>query len=537
MSSRSQKTVLVLGLLAIALLALANVQPSFLHDESGKALAQSQEPTSSEATIANCRYGASPLNGAHTPVLTDIGAGWYLNFQPFPPAGAEPANGAEFVHMISVEENNIFINPDPNKMCENPDYYQWLGTYNISPPLNQSFANYIKNNPGKTYIVGNEIDRVCQGQTHASVYAEAYNKTYNFIKSNDPTSQVAISGLVQFSPNRRQYLDDVWNAYIAKFGTTIPVDIWTMHVYVLPELMANSVSPNNIASIALGTNASSGKKESGGNATLCGNPNSDVYCIADHSNKVFFADHIVAMRKWMKEHGQQNKPLLLSEYSILFPADFPDENGVGFTPQRVITYQNETFSYLNSLQDPNLGYPMDGNRLVQQWMWFSIYSDGAGSSSNIVQSDLTTLTSVGQNFKNHVAGQPLYHNLLVDDVADVTITTEGAPSVTANISATFRNNGSEAINAPFTVTFYRNANLTDEIGSVTIDPTVYGCASHAYTATVPWPGLTEGSHTFYTELDSGHVIPESNDGDNVGQGTVSVYMNQTLFPIVRSAVN
>ena len=56
------------------------------------------------------------------------------------------------------------------------------------------------------------------------------------------------------------------------------------------------------------------------------------------------------MRTWMKQHGQQNKPLILSEYSLLYPYDIDpegcflqDEYGNCFTPQRVSTFMKNSF--------------------------------------------------------------------------------------------------------------------------------------------------------------------------------------------------
>jgi hypothetical protein len=36
------------------------------------------------------------------------------------------------------------------------------------------------------------------------------------------------------------------------------------------------------------------------------------------------------------------------------------------------TFMRETFDFLVNTQDPELGYPADGNRLVQQWLWYSV---------------------------------------------------------------------------------------------------------------------------------------------------------------------
>jgi hypothetical protein len=92
----------------------------------------------------------------------------------------------------------------------------------------------------------------------------------------------------------------------------------------------------------------------------------------------------------MKEHGQQNKPLILSEYSLLYPFEdyddpinptqcyLQDEFGKCFTAARVSSFMTRTFQYLETATDPNLGYPLDNYRLVQQWLWFSMYYEGAG---------------------------------------------------------------------------------------------------------------------------------------------------------------
>ncbi len=70
----------------------------------------------------------------------------------------------------------------------------------------------------------------------------------------------------------------------------------------------------------------------------------------------------------MRDHGQRNKPLIISEYGVLFTEDR------GFTVDRVNDYMTNTFRYLLYATDPDIGYPADGNRLVQRWLWFSLNS-------------------------------------------------------------------------------------------------------------------------------------------------------------------
>lgn len=55
---------------------------------------------------------------------------------------------------------------------------------------------------------------------------------------------------------------------------------------------------------------------------------------------IVFDEQIRDMRQWMKDHGQQDKPLLLTEFSVLYPyiqdpggtCFVQDEYGQCFTP-------------------------------------------------------------------------------------------------------------------------------------------------------------------------------------------------------------
>jgi hypothetical protein len=349
--------------------------------------------------------------------------------------------------------------------------------------------------------------------------------------------------LVQVTPGRLQYLDKVWNAYLQAFGKPIPVDAWTMHVYVLPEVLSDGITPNGIANVALGTNPALGKRGANGNAVLCSED--DVYCYAEHDDVSIFAEQVKAMRQWMADHGQKEKPLLLTEYSILYPyvidqggtCFLSDEFGQCFTPERVNSYMTQTFDYLNNQAvDGALGYSMDGNRLVQQYMWFSVYVDenSEGRVSNLVENDLVTLTLLGQNFKDHVASETPTSNLIVDQVRNVDALASPTGMANAPLSVTFRNNGNTKIGEPFTVTFYEDAALTQAIASVDVVNDVFGCASKPYVATAVWSDLAPGIHKYWVKVDSGNLIDETpGDEDNVGSATVRVVENGAFMPAVQ----
>jgi hypothetical protein len=198
----------------------------------------------------------------------------------------------------------------------------------------------------------------------------------------------------------------------------------------------------------------------------------------------------------------------------------------------------ESFNYLNNTKSTDLGYPADDYRLVQQWMWFSTYRTPGdnGNSSNLLESDHKTLTQVGRTFRDYVANEPVYRNLIVDRVDNLAVPAQPDNNATARISVLLRNNGNVDIQQPFTVTFYSNSSLTAKIGTVRINPTVKGCAAKAYRAAINWTGLSKGAHKFWVVIDSEGEIQESPTGnvDNIGQGTVVVRSDYAALPVVAS---
>lgn len=479
-----------------------------------------QTPIPTAIPDANCRYGTAAKTEEFD-ILPILGAGWVLDFNKPSWPDSAPANDAERVHMIWTQqrktESGVYL----------PEYY--------TVPLDAQLADYIRNHPGRLWIVGNEVDRGPQpgeisggqGDMFPEIYAEAYHDVQAFIKANDPTARVAISGLVEVTPGRLQYLDKTWNAYLAKYGAPMPVDVWNMHIYIMPEVTPNG-EPNGFANVAVGTDPALGKRGSGGSSSVCSDP--DVYCLAEHDDLSIFAEQVVAMRQWMKDHGQQQKPLILSEYSILYYYStnycYPDEYGNCFSPDRINQFMDGTFDYLENTKSTTLGYAIDDNRLVQQWLWFSVHYGGPGSSSNLVKDDLKTLTKVGENYRNHVQNKPLSVNLVVGNVPQVVATIGPGGTAAAELTVKFRNNGNTTVYSPFRVTFYKDEALTQEIDSVMVSPELRGCATDLEIATVEWPGLGPGLHKFWVHIDSDNVIAETQPKGYDNLGTSFVQVNQ-----------
>jgi len=152
----------------------------------------------------------------------------------------------------------------------------------------------------------------------------------------------------------------------------MPVDIWNTHLYVLPE-----------ATGSFGAGIPAGFSEASG----------AQYSISDDKNFTKAWAQIVSLRTWMKDHGLQNKPLVISEYGVLFPAwvdcpAYPDTTGCPFTPEQVRdSFMYPSFEAFLNRTDANIGYPADGYRMVQRWNWFSVdYDDGNCDNGEFLES-------------------------------------------------------------------------------------------------------------------------------------------------------
>jgi hypothetical protein len=293
----------------------------------------------------------------------------------------------------------------------------------------------------------------------------------------------------------------------------------------LPEKKSNGTNSN--AAIALGTDPALAILESGGSAALC--PLGNVYCMAEHDDMGIFADQVVAMRTWMKDHGQQNKPLILSEYSLLYPNDYIDEYGVSFPVSRINQFMIDSFNYLETATDPSLGYPADNNRLVQQWLWYSMNDNPTHSPppnpapNKLVEDDYSDFTFIGDSFGEEVAARPFTSNLFIGQSnfpSAKTITPTGTVSVT--LSAKIFNNGNTPTTLPVTVNFYADAAKSTLIESTIVPAGLGGCARHSFEAQIEWDNLNTGVHYYWVEVAGGNTV----------SGFVIVNPEQVYLPAV-----
>lgn len=249
------------------------------------------------------------------------------------------------------------------------------GTY--SPDL-ATLGAIVDNNPGSVWLIGNEPDCIWQDDSLPSEYAAVYHELYAFIKGRDPSARIAIGGIVQPTPLRLEYLEMVLAAYQSLYGEPMPVDVWNIHNMILREERGS-----------WGCEIPPGIDDDQGM----------LYEVQDNDNTEIFRRHIVAFRQWMKDKGERNKPLIVSEYGVLMPEVY------GFDYLRVRNFMYATFDYFMTATDESLGYPADGNRLVQRWAWYSLNDDdfeGFVSWQHLFDPETKQITQLGIDYGNYI---------------------------------------------------------------------------------------------------------------------------------------
>ncbi|MGB1249163.1 MAG: hypothetical protein ACPG8W_00910 [Candidatus Promineifilaceae bacterium] len=503
---------------ATALVLSQNAEPEILAEvETSAPVSLSASPLDNN----NCRAGASgPVNAF--PWAETMGLGWVSTY------GVEGiAAEKNYMPMVRLKGNGDFTD------------------YTITPDL-ATIESLASQHPGRLWQVGNEPDIRGQDRLTPALYARAYGEVHEAIKRGDPTALVANGPTALLTPSRLQYWDLVWEAYQQIYGSTIPIDVWSSHLYIFAE------GPDGVA---IGTDSGLHIEPYLGDPAACTNPSDNSLCIAEHDSAIVFEKHLRDFRQWMKAHGQQDKPLIITEWSVLWPyvIDNPgtpqescfvtDELGGCFTPSRVNNYMSNTIAVMNET-DPAIGNPNDNNRLVQKYMWFSFYVDpeysGGGGSSSLLKTgyqeeasgDIAALSPMGWNFKNlSTAPGVLKENLHITGEPIVPVVTQSG-TASAEIRVRFNNNGSLNTQIPFAVGFYRDAALTDLIGTVNVS-TAEGCGLREYEATLIWNNLSLGEHKYWAKVDIGGAISETSVTDNVVEGTVFIGTHQVFLPVVR----
>jgi hypothetical protein len=418
--------------------------------------------------------------------LEALGAAWYLNWG----VHEDPAapNGALFMQTVRLK--------------------------NGEPRVSDArLRELVRANPGAVWQIGNEPDSPFLDDTRPKDYAAAYHDLYQLIKAEDPTARVANGGLVQATPLRLAYLERIWEAYEERYDAAMPVDVWTVHGFILRE-------------------------EAGGWGAEIPPGMSDVaelgmpYELEDHDDLAIFAEQIERFRGWMAEHGQRDRPLVVNEYGILMPPDYAD----GFGDDVQIAFLEGTFDYFRTATDPEIGCPADGNRLVQRWAWYSlcddVYRDGMlvshGYNGDLFTgASMKTMTPLGRAYGRYAVGDLVLEGLSIAPPA--LRWAEGAP-VTATVTVQVRKDGGLSPTGSVDVELVAEGTVGGETREGwTVGPLDEGAAATLSTTLVY---TTAGVHPVTVHLDPTDTVNEMDEGNNGVTGTVLVATDRAFLPVV-----
>jgi hypothetical protein len=308
--------------------------------------------------------------------VAQLRAGWYSNWG----ASLNPAHPDQLVYVQLIR---FTAGADPRDSSQV-----------TVEPNKATIAEIAATHSGSLWLMSNEPDSIYQGNPILpEVYAIVYHDFFEYIKSLDPSALIANGGIVQPTPCRLEYLDIVVDTYLATYGEPMPVDVWNIHAFVLREVYG----------------------QWGGSTPPGVDPGCGIdYAVDDADDVAILLDNIKAMRAWMKDRGYRDKPLIITEYGILWPTWFAPQ----YSPARVSHYMTETFDLFLFTKDAYLGYPADDYRLVQAWAWYSL-SDDQQYNGYLFRSDSKTLSPMGEAYAAYTAaiGDPLYADVSAGLVA------------------------------------------------------------------------------------------------------------------------
>ncbi len=359
-------------------------------------------------------------------------------------------------------------------------------------------------NPGVVWIIGNEPDRYGQDGLTATQYANFYQAIHSFVKSRDPSSRIAIGGVVQPTPIRLRYLDMILAIYQQQYGVPMPVDIWDIHNFILPE------------NCSWGASVPPGLEAYMSEAIPC------HATLNEHGNLATFQQQIRNFRHWMNARGFRHQPLIISEYGILLSKYH------GYDHARVRDYMLATFDFMLNTTDSQIGMPGDGNRLVQEFAWFSLnywefdINTYFGLNGNLFDHDSRQIMPLGLDYANYTKGVTIPTIDLALTNFTINPTTQQGPG-NVSLRAGFINQGGIAAQT-VGVNFWRGDPLAGGqlLGSSPLYPQVVTGCHRTLTAEYLWQPSVDGNYTLYAQLTAANLNQEINLGNNRASGTLLV---------------
>jgi hypothetical protein len=505
MKQKTWRIGMALGLALVVL--LATVGPTFVG--SSTTSPRSAVVRAAGVDFPNCRLGVGlPGRSLATYNYTPTRFGWYLDWH----VSSSPPPAMEYYRTLRVSQD------------KNGSTY--LPSYHITPALDFSAAGLgpvVQAHPGQVWMIGNEPDRPdSQDDVMPDMYAQIYHEVYWFIKGIDPTAQVATGAVVQPTPLRLQYLDMVLQAYRAKYGTMMPVDVWNTHSYMIPERKGEAG-----ADIPPGITATAGMQ----------------YTPVQHLDINVYAGQIKALRSWMKERGYQNIPLISTEYGALYPLWYLDD--FGLTQTSINNYIGAVINHVNTQKDLSIGYPADDYRLIQRVAIYSLDDDTVlltnppdptyfrWGSFLFRSSPPYTRTATGDGFVAIAQSLAPSVDWLISQprALPASLIVSPTETVSPTVQVMVSNAGNAQASAGAVITFTDvTSDLNALIGIVSVPP-LGGCGS-TQAADVVWPALAPGAHRMRIEVGSSDGVNEPSWVNNVLTTTVVVGTSGVYLPLL-----
>ena len=453
------------------------------------------------AGFPNCRFGVASVNNPMgTYDTSGLNLGWYVTYSTSD-ASAVP-EGVEFVRMVRVHQ-------DKHDDCR--DCYTTPYTYTVTPDADTLVEQVIAS-PGATWLIGNEPDRRDwetgrQDEMVPELYAQAYYEIGHLIRGVDPSAKIALAGVMQATPLRLSYLDQIWERYRSLYGRRLgdDVDIWNVHGYILREEEGS-----------WGADIPAGVPDSQGT----------LYEIEDNANLDYFKEQIARFRTWMRDRGERDKPLYVTEYGVIMPPSY-------IPADRVRAFMSGTFDYMLDVTDVELGYPADDNRLVQRFLWYSLddSSDDPARAEEYAGALFSSVTLDRLDLGDHMAAyirNPLHTeantrrvNLVVDKLeANLAPEVESTDAVTLTMRATIQNRGNTRTLSDdgIRIRFWdgRPGNPQSEVVGTQIIGDIYGCGYQVVVEQSLAIDLeSAGEHSWFVDVET--LREEESPRDNIGR--------------------
>lgn len=518
LKSRINKKIVLLNftdftILRRALLLAGCVPFIFLLYASSASNARAEAGSNSnEADAPLCRFGVNSVHGGGESIAGfDISAlrlGWYSDYR----ASLAPAHpsGVEYAPMIRLAEVNV------------------VGTTGVTTyttiPSGQGLLDAIAANPGADWFIGNEPDRkFWQDDISPRMYAIAFHELSAKIKQVDPLAHIFAGSIVQPTPLRLQYLDLILKNHLEIYGSSMNVDGWAIHNFILNEASCEYFDDDQCwgADIPPGVDAKEGLRVE----------------VKDNDSMQLFVEQIERFRKWMRDRGYANKPLYLSEYGVLMPNIFvaPED----FPPSRVNRFMNATFDYLLSASNASYGDPADNFKLIQRFSWYST-SDKAynGYLFEKPQADSPyQFSEMGTNYYSYTQHVAAALDLLpVQISADpaAPLVSNGATTIT--LKAEIGNAGNLQQLQTVKVSFYdgdpdhADPNQKGKLLG-TRQVSISGCGDKAI-ATMVWKNVAPSEYKIFVKVDESNLVDEINEDNNKLEQTIFFATDQIFLPIV-----